>query len=211
MTKIYITRHGETQFNAEVKAQGWADSPLTSVGIENAEALKRRLDNVDIDVIYTSPLGRAKTTAEILRGNRPIQIIQDDRLKEYRYGIIDGKPYEDGTKLLGMDIMYFFRNIYKVKPELYGGESFDCFFTRVSDALKDIVRDNPDKTVLIVSHAVSSKGLIHFASGNPIDQWMSIPKLFQASLTEINYENGKFDIISIGDTSHFTAEPSPQP
>ena len=99
MTKIYITRHGETQFNAEVKAQGWVDSPLTSVGIENAEALKRRLDNVDIDVIYTSPLGRAKTTAEILRGNRPIQIIQDDRLKEYRYGIIDGKPYEDGKQI----------------------------------------------------------------------------------------------------------------
>ena len=64
--KLYITRHGKTEWNTIGKLQGWLDSPLTDEGIERARKLSTRLEGVDFDHIYSSPQKRALHTAEIL-------------------------------------------------------------------------------------------------------------------------------------------------
>ena len=68
--KLYITRHGETQWNTEKKMQGWQNSDLTGQGIENATRLGERLKDVDFSNIYSSPLGRAMDTANHIKGDR---------------------------------------------------------------------------------------------------------------------------------------------
>ena len=59
MTTIYLTRHGQTEWNIEKRLQGHGNSPLTEYGIDRAKELSKRIEELDIDCIYTSPIERA--------------------------------------------------------------------------------------------------------------------------------------------------------
>ncbi len=87
MKTIWLTRHGETQWNTVRRMQGQLNSPLTDNGIRQAEQLAKWLAKEDIDVIYTSPLERAYKTALILRGNRNIPVISHVDLKKFILGL----------------------------------------------------------------------------------------------------------------------------
>jgi len=87
---LYVTRHGETDANALRQIQGRRDIPLNATGIAQAEELKTRLKTVRFDRIYTSPLSRARKTAEIVNSDRQVPLIVDDRLIEMSYGDLEG-------------------------------------------------------------------------------------------------------------------------
>ena len=78
--KLYLARHGQTDWNLEHKAQGQVDIPLNDTGIKQAEELKDKLKSYDFDICYCSPLKRAIQTAEIAVDGRT-QIILDGNLK----------------------------------------------------------------------------------------------------------------------------------
>ena len=84
--KIYVTRHGQTDWNVQGKTQGRADIELNEVGIKQAKQTKEELKNIDIDLIICSPLKRAKKTAEIINEGRNIPIIFDDQIIERNFG-----------------------------------------------------------------------------------------------------------------------------
>ena len=86
MVTVYLTRHGQTVWNLDKRLQGSGNSELTDHGIEQAEQLKKRVDSIQLDTIYTSPLERARKTANIIRGNRNIEIIEVDAFKEISFG-----------------------------------------------------------------------------------------------------------------------------
>ena len=93
--KIYIIRHGETKLNAEGIIQGWLDEPLNDNGIKLAEITGRAMKGIRFDYCFSSPLIRAKQTAEIVlkeSGNSTTPIYFDDRLKELHFGELEGKP-----------------------------------------------------------------------------------------------------------------------
>lgn len=69
-TRLYLTRHGETEWNVIHRMQGSKDSPLTELGVRQAESLKAVLDTVPIDAVYASPSPRAMRTAEISCGGK---------------------------------------------------------------------------------------------------------------------------------------------
>ncbi len=87
---IYLIRHGETDWNTKRLLQGATDIPLNQNGIEVAQLTAEGLCDVVFDVIFTSPLKRARQTAEIIRGERRIPIIPDERLREIAFG-----PFEE--------------------------------------------------------------------------------------------------------------------
>ena len=92
--KLYITRHGRTEWNTIGRLQGWLDSPLTEEGIKRAERLSKRLENIDFDSIYSSSQKRALDTAHILnKKNIEIQIL--DELKELSLGKWEGMKLKD--------------------------------------------------------------------------------------------------------------------
>ena len=70
MTTIYMVRHGETEWNAAHRMQGWSDIPLNEKGREQASFAARKFESIPLDAIYTSPLKRAADTAEIIRGGK---------------------------------------------------------------------------------------------------------------------------------------------
>ena len=91
---IYLIRHGETDWNKTKRLQGVTDIPLNACGIELAEKTAEGLKDVPFDRIYTSPLIRAKKTAEIIRGDRPVELVVTDGLKEISFGEYEGLCHE---------------------------------------------------------------------------------------------------------------------
>ncbi len=91
MTTIGFVRHGVTAWNKEGRAQGSSDIPLDHEGIAMAEYVAKRLAEEQWDVIYTSPLIRAKKTAEIIAEYKPeVLLLEDSRLREFGGGLIEG-------------------------------------------------------------------------------------------------------------------------
>ena len=88
---IYVTRHGQTDWNVQKKVMGRCDEPLNETGLQQAEETRNNLLNTKIDIIICSPLQRAKQTADVINKGRNIPIIYDDRIVERDFGEFEGK------------------------------------------------------------------------------------------------------------------------
>ena len=131
--KLYIIRHGETDWNKEKRLQGQSDTQLNEYGIELARITGEALKDVHFDYIFSSPLKRAYKTAELIRMDRPVKIITDDRLKEICFGVNEGVSSE----LITEDFHYFFDAPDKYIPA-QGGETYEQLCAR-SQAFIDSV------------------------------------------------------------------------
>ena len=84
--KIYLTRHGQTDYNKKRMMQGRSDIPLNDIGIAQATERRKQLGNIKFDAVYASPLVRAVKTAEIIGGVSRDEIITDERIIEADFG-----------------------------------------------------------------------------------------------------------------------------
>lgn len=101
--RIYIARHGQTDWNVQHKAQGHSDIPLNEAGIQQAEALRDNIKDIKFTAVYASPLKRAAKTAEIATsGKYPITF--DERLAERSFGDYEGTEINDWVEATGHDI-----------------------------------------------------------------------------------------------------------
>lgn len=162
---IYFVRHGETEYNVLGIAQGQLDIPLNENGICQAEEVSETLKDYEIDVIVSSPLARAKQTAEIINKHHDVEIIYDDRFKEFFAGKRQGTKASDWTAEMNQDFM--------LHPEKYGAESNEDFFSRCVEAYHDLPKD---KNVLVVSHAGVYKNIFRFREHLAIDAKVEIVK-----------------------------------
>jgi len=156
--KVYILRHGETNWNKEKRMQCQTDNHLNEIGIEQAELAAKLLDNVDYDVVLSSPYVRAKRTAEIANRDR-MPIIIDDRLKERHAGVMDGKL------LTEMDVGEFFN--YDANAEYEGAEKMQDFCKRIWKFLDELKEEYKDKTVLLVTHNIAIRAMKVYVNGVP--------------------------------------------
>ena len=142
--KILLTRHGQTDWNVLGKIQGITDIELNETGIKQAQKTRDELANYPIDVILSSPLKRAKRTAEIIGENRNIPVIIEEGLKERCFGKFEGKTREELP----------FKEIwnYKLNKQYEDAESVGELFNRVDGFLKQVKEKYEDKTVLLVTH-----------------------------------------------------------
>lgn len=92
---IYVLRHGITQWNKLKKVQGAMDIPLAPEGIELAKRTGEALKDVPFDICFTSPLTRARQTAHYVLGNRQIPVIEDKRIQEIDFGVLEGSRFKD--------------------------------------------------------------------------------------------------------------------
>lgn len=94
MLNVFLLRHGETQWNADGNRYcGRTDIPLTKKGISQAELIHNQLSDIKFNAVYSSPLQRALSTAQIASGKDPV--ITDERLIEFRFGKWEGKTKEE--------------------------------------------------------------------------------------------------------------------
>lgn len=143
MTTLYLVRHGQTLFNAQHKIQGFCDSPLTAIGIQQAKIAHAHLqtEKITFDEAYSSTSERAVDTLELLT-HQPYQRIKN--LREWNFG-----SYEGEGEHLNPPLPY---NDFFVQ---FGGESQIELENRISTTVSDIVSNSPADSILIVSHGAA--------------------------------------------------------
>ncbi|MFR5951438.1 MAG: histidine phosphatase family protein [Clostridia bacterium] len=156
--KIYVTRHGQTDWNVQGKTQGRADIELNEVGIKQAKQTKEELKNIDIDLIICSPLKRAKKTAEIINEGRNIPIIFDDQIIERNFGEFEGEKIK-------FDEFWD----YNAHPRYQRAETIQEIISRISNFLDKIKEEYKDKNVLLVTHGCVSIAINCYFKGIPED------------------------------------------
>ena len=133
---IYVLRHGITQWNKLKKVQGAMDIPLAPEGIELAKRTGEALKDVPFDICFTSPLARARQTAHYVLGNRQIPVIEDKRIQEIDFGVLEGSRFKDEQgKIISHEMEIFFEepqkferpqngeNISDTHQRILGGEN----------------------------------------------------------------------------------------
>lgn len=200
-THLYLTRHGETVWNTKKLMQGWKDSPLTDNGINQASQLTRRLSNVTLSAIYSSTSKRAVQTAEIVKGDRELEVIKYDDLREISFGKWEGKTSEDNQKENPEEWMSFWKT-----PHLFFNESVEPFLNvqeRMVDTVNKIVKQHPFENVLIVTHSIALKLLMDYFEKNELKSLWSAPAIPSTSLTLVEIKkNNHQEVIFKYDTSH---------
>ena len=197
---IYITRHGETDWNKEGRMQGWQNSNLTEKGVENAKKLGDSLKYIEFDYIYCSPLGRAIDTAKHIRGDKSTEITIKDSLKEMGFGTWEGRENTEIEELYPTQ-----RHNFWNKPHLYepvDGESYQELISRVGTVLNEIVSNTTAENVLIVTHAAVIKAIYSILKGNALEDFWGPPYIYDTCLTVLEIANGKTNCILEADTSH---------
>lgn len=164
--EIYIVRHGQTEWNQQQRLQGGIDIPLNDEGRYAAQRTGRMLKQVAFDRIYSSPLKRAYETACLIRGDQPVEVLKDIRLREISFGVDEGREYDEIERDPSSYFKYFFS-----KPELYrpaeGGESLQSLCERAAGFLKEEVEplEASCQRILIVAHGAMNKALLMHIKG----------------------------------------------
>lgn len=152
--KVYIVRHGQVPHNA-LGQYNIKDEDLTELGVCQAKNLKDKIKNIDFDIIISSPLIRAKHTANIINNNDK-KVVIDDRIRERSCGNLSGKPLEITNR-------EEYWNYYSTMQ--YGtSENIKSFFERVYSFLDELKTKDYEK-VLVVAHSGVSKAFNGYFCG----------------------------------------------
>jgi probable phosphoglycerate mutase len=197
--QVIIVRHGQTQWNIRTIRQGHLDSPLTEKGIAQAKALAERLGRETFTALYSSDLGRALQTAEMIAEATGHKIVTDPRLRERNLGIFQG--------LNGEEIQRKFPEEYRLHRSLGpdyvipGGESVKQQVGRNLEYLNEVSEKHLGETIVVVTHGGVLSGLFRHTFSIPFNA----PRRFEftnAGLNVFNYEEGNWYLQTWGDISH---------
>ncbi len=200
MTRIILTRHGETEWNVSGYCQGSCDSPLTPQGKDQALRLANRLAGEKITAIYSSPLGRAKATAQVIADQFDLRVMDCPEFQEISFGEWEGKSWAD------------LRNLYpegfaqwEHAPHSYrfpGGETMDDVLVRAKAKLEELVQRHPGETICIVSHGITLKVLVTSILGYSLADWLETPWQHNTAVNIFEVTEGNYSGLLVGDYSH---------
>ena len=189
--KYIFVRHGKTHFNEIQLKQGWCDSPLTKQGIKEIENMAEQLKDYTIDAAYTSPILRAKHTAQMILKNHAVLLNEDKRLKEVNFGLLEGLPclFVDKLHLESSDWL----NDLQLDYSEYEGENVEDVIQRHFDLLDEIEKKfQKDDTILMVGHGCSLYAFIKTLLKN---QKLDFPQ--NASAIIVNKVNGEYQLETV--------------
>lgn len=170
---LYIIRHGKTDWNERHKIQGRTDIPLNDEGRAMAEEAREEYKNVNFDVVFCSPLVRAKETAEILLKGRNLPINFDDRLMEMSFGEYEGIENSFDIPDCPINVLFFHPEEYTTPVK--GAESIDDLIARTGDFLREKVEPELEKgkDVLIVGHGAMNSSIVSQVWNLPREKFWS--------------------------------------
>lgn len=186
MTKLYLIRHGETEWNASSKMQGTIDTTLNDKGLMQAELVANRLSEENIDVLYSSSLQRAMTTAQKISAaiNKPVQELHN--FKEINLGPWQGLTLDEIKNSYGEHY-----KLYVEKPSDFnmpGAETFIQVAERFCGAIQDIIVENRDKNIAVVSHGAAIKAAIISILGMDINYYSKF-RIDNASISTLLFHD----------------------
>ena len=193
---LYVLRHGVTRWNKLKKVQGTMDIPLAPEGIELAEKTGKALRDVPFDICFTSPLTRARQTAQCVLGDREIPVIEDKRIQEIDFGVLEGTQFKDAQgKIVSREMEIFFEDPLNFKrPE--NGENISDILKRTREFWIEKTTDPAlaDKTVLVSSHGCAVRALLQNIYQDPVHFWHGcVPPNCSINLVEV--KDGKIRLL----------------
>jgi broad specificity phosphatase PhoE len=199
-TTTLLLRHGQTPLSAERRFAGRGDIPLTELGLEQAGAAARRLaQRGGIDLVLSSPLQRARQTAQAVVDAAGAPLAVDDDLAETDFGRWEGMSFGEVIAAWPDEMAAWLTDADAAPP---GGESFAAVGLRVDAALRRLLGAHQGKTVVVVSHVTPIKTLACRALLAPTAALFRM-HLDVASLTEAAwFADGAALLRSLNDTAH---------
>ena len=199
--KIYLTRHGETEWNLTKKMHGHKNANLTEKGVEEAKKLGKSLEDIEFDIIYSSPIERALDTAKHIKGNKTTEIVTEDSLKELNFGKWEGMFEKDCSEQYPEQ----FNNLW-YKPELFepveGGERLQELMKRIEIWFNENIKNSKYENILIVTHGVVNRAFYTVLKNNPIGRFWEEPYILNTALTIIEINDNNLEFILEADISH---------
>lgn len=201
MPLLYLIRHGRTAWNDQGRMQGWADPELDALGQRQAQALARRLYSESFVAFYSSPLARARATAEAVAAGHGLVVQYDDRLRERNLGAWTGLTFEEARQRYPQQAADDWR--IHGPPD---GESQADLMARVSAALDAIAERHPHGTVGVFSHGGALSAYLEHLLGIPASRSVSFSfhntAIARVSLRHGHGQGHHVRILSIGDDHH---------
>lgn len=205
-TNITFLRHGVTDWNLEARWQGQTDIPLNGQGEQQALAVAERLAAVPFDVILSSDLSRAAETARaVLRMKGSSDITFDACWRERHAGVFEGLISPE----IEQDYPEEYAAIMRGKLEPPEGESFTDFTARIRTGLEGILAEHAGKSVLVVSHGGTIRGVAHITLGVPQERTWSY-SVGNTALSQFTHTERGWKLVNWNDTNHLTTRNTPE-
>ena len=193
--KIYLVRHGETDWNNEKRLQGWADISLNAKGVKEAEEVAEKLKDVHFDDAFCSDLERAEVTAETILKGRDMEVQMDPRLRELGFGPHEGTLYNNARTDESQPLHELFVPPDKYVPLNYLSARAEAFQLSTLDMIQ---AQNPDATILVVSHGIFIRDMLTRVGGFSYDDFWKLP-VGNCSIAVLSYDGKQLKIEEMGE------------
>ena len=203
MTKFILIRHGNSMANTLRNFAGHTDAELSPVGEKQIKLTAEYVaKNYKVDKIYASDLKRAFNTGCAIGETCGVEVIPDQELREIYAGEWEGLAFDYLLEAFKEDYGTWKNDIGNARCT--GGESVKELSERIQSELIRIGDENDDKTVVIATHATPIRCMQRLCMGYSFDEMKNIPWVSNASVTQMNYENGKFTLDFAGMDEHLS-------
>lgn len=197
--RIFLVRHGLTIWNHEFRYQGHTDIELSSEGIEQAQALQKRLEDVEFTAIISSDLQRALQTATIINEAHQIKIQINESFKEVNFGVWEGLTYQDLQAKYPDQLKTWLETPHLLQVEK--GETFVELRDRALIGFNQVISQYPVGNILIVSHGGTIAAMICGILQEPLEKMWGY-KQKNASINILSINENRVTIELLNDTSH---------
>lgn len=197
---FYIVRHGETNWNTLGKTQGHGNSNLTEKGIEQAKSLAEGMCKYPIDFIYSSDLGRAVETAEIIGEELNLEVNKTESLREMGFGVWEGL-FINEIKENYLDMYNTWRNTPHL-VDIPNGETLQVIQNRVDEFIKELNERHENKHILLVSHSVTVRVILLSCLASGLENIYRI-RQDNTALNIVEFREYGPVVMKMNDTSHF--------
>ena len=196
--RVYIMRHGETDWNKEKKIQGRVDIPLNERGRAVARMTAEQLKNVPFQAALTSPLQRAKETAQIIIGKRNVPIVEDERIAELAFGEGEGMRARVNGAYVSV-FENFFCHPERYKP-LSGGETLEHLCERTKEFWDDLINREEwkDQTILVTTHGAAMRGILHTVREESMENFWMGNLIRNCGVTIVDVKEGEVTVVEDG-------------
>lgn len=204
MTTLYLIRHATTDANVQGIFQGSLELPLNDQGRSQVEYLRKRFTQVPLDLVVTSPQGRAYSTALGVKGSKDIPLLKNRGLREVEGGLLEGQ----GSDILSTTYAEEMRLFREDPPHFQAPEGESCHdvYVRMIRTINKILRRNQGKKLACVSHGYAIQTFLNYAHGRPFAE-MRRDVVNNTAVSKFTFDDkGRLTICYIGDDSHLPPE-----
>ena len=196
--KLYIVRHGETEWNVIKRFQGQLNTPLTEKGIEKLKETGKKLEDVTFEEVYTSELERTVNSAEIILNenggykNQKLKLKKLAELNEVHFGVWQGLKYEEVFLKYPEEANNYFYNVKNYKAENVEAENLKDALERFLRGINKILDSHKSGNILVVTHGTVFEMFINYVGNSSIFDIEERTLMGNGDYKIFSYENGKF-------------------